>query len=275
MEQLNLIAQISKRTYSRREPYSPSKKQVKKLLRIKDLYDKEKTLQKVADKLGVTRERVRQLLRHGEEYGLFSYEISRKKQIKQLAYRIKKEMLIEHIKNETDRKKTCLDLGVEIKDFYQLIEFYKIDLRDYRIDARQRKYLKRYTSIVDAVGHHPSTTEMNNKRWRATWVGIDRIWGGIENFRSEFGIEKPKFAMHPNTILAFKKSKEKLSAHKKERIEKLKIFIKNHNKVNFKMLREGLLYSPMSINSYLNELVNNGEVYKIKNSHRVWYVLVK
>jgi hypothetical protein len=159
--------------------------------------------------------------------------------------------------------------------YFQLINYYQIDTKDYMLEYRYKKYLIRYSNIVDELGHHPSTTEMqkgSRKDWRYTQLAIARLWGSMEKFRQEYGIERLPYALHTNTIIAWRKSMEKRQAIKQEKIEKIKNFIKSRKIVNFKMIIDEFGYSPVSISSYLAVLRKINEIIMIREKKSFYYL---
>src|SRR3989344_5102329 len=226
-----------KKKYTRKKyvKYVPSVEQVQRLLVVKKLYDQHGTLEEVATQLNLTRERVRQLLRKGQEYQLFKYELTREKDINDLINKVSKDEFINAIKSNPKKYAVCSKLNIDIRTYYKLSKYYQIGISDYAADVRQKKYLLLYSNIVETLGHHPSTTEMNrNPNWRYTWIAIIKIWGGIEKFRREYGIDRPKYNIHPNTVLAFRKAKEKARQRKQEKISQVKDLIINRGSISTK-----------------------------------------
>jgi hypothetical protein len=71
---------------------------------------------------------------------------------------------------------------------------YYLEYSKENLEKKKSKYLAKYSQIVDTLGYHPSTTEMNtNKEWRTVWIMIRHYWGSMANFRREQGIEKPNY----------------------------------------------------------------------------------
>jgi DNA invertase Pin-like site-specific DNA recombinase len=265
----------SKRIYVRKSPIAPSQEYRDKVLEIKTLYEKFGTLQQVADHLGITRERVRQLLKKGESYGLFKYETTRKRNLVEALKKVSKEEFIACIKNGVNRFDICLKFGIDMNIYFKLIDYYQIDTKDYKLEYRYKEYLIRYSNIVDKLGHHPSTTEMQKtgrKDWRYTQLAIARLWGSMDKFRQEYGIEKPPFTFHPNTRKAFREGIERRQAIKREKIENVRNFIERRKSVSLKMIINEFGYSPMSISSYLKELIDNSEIKRLKKRTAYYYL---
>jgi hypothetical protein len=252
-----------------------SESQKQRLIEIKNLYDQCGTLEETAKKLGLTRERVRQLLEKGQKKKLFNYETTRVKKFKDLISKISKEDLEIDIKNGITRPEIYGKYDIDEHCYQRLIKYYKIDTQDFQNEYRYKKYLNRYSDIVNELGHHPSTTEMQREKrrnWRATYVAITRLWGNMDKFRQTYGIEKPDHTLHPNTIIGFRKGRETRQTIKKEKIENIKNFIANHKVVTFKMTIEEFGYSVMSTSSYLQILLENKEIKRFKKNTTYYYL---
>lgn len=264
-----------RKTWKSRKKYTPTKAQTNKLLLVKKLYDNYGSHQKVAEDLSVTRERVRQLLVKGDYYKLYKYEPKHEYNFRKIRETISKEVLTGVLKNETNRFKVCEILSISMGNLYKLIQFYNIDFEDYRQDFRQRKFLAKYSDIVNKLGHHPSTTELNSRPdWRNTWFGIDRIWGSIEDFRKEFGIERPPFNMHPNTLAAFKEGVLVRQKIKQNKINSVLEFMKSSDEpLNINKITKGVSLNKQMIRLYLIELRKKGLVRKIGSGIYTRYCL--
>lgn len=265
-----------KRKYKRRKvvKYIPSTDLIRRLLLTKELYDRYGTLQNVASELKITRERVRQLLEKGQQYKLYKYELTRERQLRDLIMAVSKECLLEEIKNGTNRFKICLKFSINMNSYFRLIKHYQIDTQDYIIDVRKRKYLIRYSNMVDVLGYHPSTTEMQSRKsWRVSYNAIQHIWGSIDKFRQDYGIERPSHAMHPSTSSAWTRMKERQRQIKKEKIERVKDFIKINGVVDAKTICNTLGFKRQTTLLYLKELIINSEVKRINNKSSSQYVL--
>lgn len=251
-----------------------NKDQVQKILVAKKLYDEVETLQGVAKILNLTRERVRQLLEKGEILGLFKYIDTRIKKLDTLTNVISKSELLEQIENSKTSAEICTLLRITSDEYLRLIKFYDIDTVYYRHDARKRKYINKYMAIVDFLGHHPSTTELSKvPKWRYIWVRIYKYWGSFDKFRSEYGIEKPAYNIHPNTIKAWQEQTLKRVHKKQEKIRTLIEFIELKGKIDRKMISETLGYSKVSVDNYIKELLTKNLIKKERRGLRIYYYL--
>lgn len=263
-----------KRRYTRRKivRYIPSRKQLSRILEVKELYDKYGTLQEVADHLNLTRERVRQILNKGQHYKLFKYELTREKRLNELLMQIKKEDIITAIKEGLTTDAICLKFEIDLDEYSKIIHFYQISTQDYIADARYRRWLAMYSSIVDALGHHPSTTEMQSRpKWRILYNVIDRKWEGIDNFRREFGIEKPPFAIHPNTRKAFARAIERNKILKEEKINNVKNIVANYGPISLREIIERTGYKYVTASNYLKILCERNVIKKDDSERAIKY----
>jgi len=231
----------------------------KRLLLVKELYNKYGTLQLVADEMGVTRERVRQLLKAGQD----------------LTVKVGREKLVEVLSHNSNLKNICAKLAISERDYYRLLNHYHIDSQDYIADVRRKRCLDEYTKIVDKIGHHPTTTEMIKiPLWRALWVRIDRYWGSIDSFRSEYGIDKPRQYIHPNTMAAWTKALEVNKLRKKIKVENVYDFFKIHKVSTIINIAEALGYPRVSTSNYVKFLLENGKIAKIGRGVNTKYKLL-
>lgn len=249
--------------------------QYQKILVAKNLYDQLGTLEEVAKILNITRERVRQLLNNGERHNLFRYELTRKKQFKDLISRISKEDFINAINLSNKNYQSIAEvLHINFNEYCKLVKHYGFDLKDYRVQASYKRYLDRYSQIVEYLGHHPSTTEMLSRSdWRSTSAGISRLWGGFRNFRKEYGIERPRIRIHPNTSRSFKNFLEMKKQQKNHKLE-LIVNLLQGNPLSVVRIAKILCINKSTLDVYMRELVSQGKVHKMYLGRRVAYSLM-
>lgn len=239
---------------------------------VKEAYERLGTLEKTGKELGLTRQRVSQILSKGKQLGLFSYE-RKSGNLRILKRELSREILIKDIELLCSGTKICLKYNINSTKLKVLLKYFNIDFTEYQRAIRAGKYIQGYSKIVDALGYHPTTTELNSRpEWRKIWVGIDRYWDSIDNFRKAFGIEKPKQKVHPNTLLAFQKSKEKRSLIKKEKKEKVLNLICQEGPISAALIRNKLDLKPAMTWNYIKELSGGGLISKIGEGSRVKYV---
>lgn len=247
----------------------------KRLILVKELYDKYGTLQLVADQMGITRERVRQLLKAGQRKHLYLYKLTRNKKFEELLAKVSREKLIEVLSRDNNLKSICKKLDVSERDYYKLLNNYQMSPHDYATDVRRKRCLDEYTKIVDKIGHHPTTTEMIKiPLWRALWVRIDRYWGSIDAFRSEYGIEKPKQFIHPNTIKAWSIAVEKNKLRKQMKVDNVFDYFKTHKISKIILIADALGYTRVSTHNYVKYLLEIGKIARIGSGVNTKYRLL-
>ncbi|MHB8482656.1 MAG: hypothetical protein ACYDBV_07990 [Nitrospiria bacterium] len=161
---------------------------VQRLLNVYRLYQEKGTLASAGKEMGLTRERVRQLLQKGAELGLFEY----KKPPGSILLSIPKERIIEDYKNLLQFSQVAKSNGISMHQFYQLLQYYQIpckELEAIRMEGHQLKSILQYYTHVRKLGFHPSTTELQktNEGRCLSWK-ITKLWGSIHAFREELNI---------------------------------------------------------------------------------------
>jgi hypothetical protein len=246
-------------------------KNAKRYQQVKEIYERLGTLDKVGKELNLTKERVRQLLQKGAKYGVFNYVLNREKRFKDISQKYNRDSIINEIKSSINPPLICERLGVKSSEFRNLLKYFEIDYSEYRKLALMGKYMNRYSQIVDALGHHPTTTEMVSRReWRTVWGAIDRHWGSMGNFRKEFGIEVQKYT---NSAVYLKHAWEKRRQLKDEKKNKLFNFIKERNLVSSGIIIDELEFSSASISNYLRELLGENLISKVGIGSQTKYVV--
>lgn len=247
-----------------------TEEQEQKILETKRLYDELGTLAAVGVKLGLTRERVRQLLAKGDNYGIIEYKTSYLKKFDGIATKI----------NKKDLEKLYIEYGStkEVKNFIKdkfnielsnehikhLLNLYKIDL-DYLNDQHRRhRCFTEYNTMVQEIGFHPATTIMSKRNnWRALWSRITRLWGSMDNFRRAFGIPIPQKG-NPRFLEDIQEAKELfLEEKRKIRSEKLKRileYINNNSPASRSQIQKFIGLSYMGTVRHLEELIKKDKI---------------
>lgn len=153
-----------------------------------ELYNKGGTLKYVAKKVGLTRERVRQILVQGTKSNLFKYNPRDYKYVP-------KQQLINDIIRLRSLSKVAIDNKISTTYLKRLLLSYGINRK--KIDklmfvGQKRKIIDRYSKIADELGHYPTSTELQARpEWRAFEGKIRRTWKSIHDFRNELNIPSP------------------------------------------------------------------------------------
>ncbi|MDC4227718.1 MAG: hypothetical protein MPW15_26710 [Candidatus Manganitrophus sp.] len=149
------------------------------------LYQQKKTLQGVGDEMGLSRERVRQLLVNGAAVGLFEYKP---------LYRmdISREKLLDDYERLLSLKAVAQANKTSISCLYRLCKLNYItdhELEERKIAGWKRLCIERYDTAVRRLGRHPTTTELQQMGLASSLLrNIRKLWGSIHTFRRECGI---------------------------------------------------------------------------------------
>lgn len=169
-------------THGELNPAESKESTVERLLEVHRLYEKARSLRAVGVKMGVSRERVRQLLEKGSEVGLFEY-----KPLKLPL--IPRQKILKDYKKLLRLNAVARANGVSTAHLSKLIALYQIteeDLKAVRREGGRIKCIEQYDSIVQKFGHHPTTTELQKlKSARYLSAQIRTLWGSFEAFRNE------------------------------------------------------------------------------------------
>lgn len=238
---------------------------------IKEAYERLGTLAKAGEEFHLTRERVRQILNQGEKRGVFIYELNREKRFREISQKYDRGSLIKEIRMLISPTRICMKLGIKISDFKKLLEYFTIEYKDYRLLAVMGKTAEKYSQIVDVLGHHPSTTEMNSRTdWRTVWGAIDRNWGNMSNFRKEFGIEIPK----RRWPLKVQKRWKEQRIQKDRRIQEILELLKNSNGLSNTELATRFNIDSNSFHSgYIYKMLKSGLIRKIGPNSNARYII--
>ena len=151
-------------------------------------YQKGGTLEYVAKKMGLTRERIRQILTKGTQFGLFDYT-------GRDYHYIDKSKLIEDYARYLSLGAVAKINGVTTHYLRRILTAYKItekDLEAMKVNSMKSQCIELYKNIEKELGHSPTTTELQYKqKWRYLSMKISRLWGSIDAFREELQIPKP------------------------------------------------------------------------------------
>jgi hypothetical protein len=161
---------------------------VLKLLSTYRLYKEKGSLDKVGTQLGLSRERIRQLLNKGTKLGLFDYQKLKRKPLPN----IPKEKILEDYHNLLRLSEVAKLNDISADELRKLLQFHQIrkkTLHSIQIKKQKEKCVVQYFQMVEKFGRHPSTAEL-----QTTYIGhylsdkIVRFWRSIHIFRQELNI---------------------------------------------------------------------------------------
>jgi len=254
-----------------------TEEQKEKILETKKLYDELFNLSSVAKRLGITRERVRQILEKGNDYGIIEYKPSYLKRFDEIAKKFsKKELeelfvefgstssLVPYLKNK-------LDIKVTKEYLKNLFKIYNIDCDYLSLQHKKKRCFLEYNEMIQELGYHPTTTIMAERlKWRALWYRISRLWGCMDNFRKEFGIPIPSKG-NPRFRELMAEARKKRVGRKIEKLEKIVEYINNNSPTNFREISQNLDIKESPLYEYLKELRERNLIDWMNHKGRLLY----
>lgn len=161
---------------------------MERLREIHRLYQEKRSLRAVGRTMGLSREWVRKLLVKGAEIGLFEYASGRP------SFPSREKILDDY------RKYLRLDAVAEanristtsLRRLHCRYRITRQELATIRSDRLRKDCIDIYLSLVQQIGHHPTTTELRRlKLGRSLHWQIRKRWGSIEVFRSALNVPSP------------------------------------------------------------------------------------
>jgi len=160
---------------------------VDKMIEANRLYLESGTLKSVGEKIGLSRERVRQLLTKGASMGLFNY-----RPVKRLV--IPKEKILSDYRKFLKLNVVAKVNNISLPYLQQLRIAYKIkgkELADVRASCWRNQCIESYHYIAQELDHYPTTTELQRMReGRYLQAKIRKLWGSFSSFRRTLKLPK-------------------------------------------------------------------------------------
>ena len=246
---------------------------ISRLQGIYKMYQEEGTLEAVANKIGLTRERVRQLLVKGTKIGIFEYKPFNKPYIP-------KEKLIDDYTEMLSLQKVAKANQISVNYLKELMTAHSItesDLKSHHKVGRRQKCINLYYRIKENIGHNPTTTELQNTReGHALHAQINRLWGSIDSFRESLNIPKP-----PQGSPSFKEDVKPWIEHKQriafitrmQHLDRIRECLRSSPKGRMQIDSECNLHPNRTLN-LLALLRSAGEVQQVGATHTTKYRLI-
>ncbi len=170
-------------------------------------YQEGGTLEYVAKRMYLTRERIRQILTKGTQLGLFNYT-------GRDYHYIDKNRIIADFAKYLNLRKVAQANEVSLSYLKRMLTAYKItenDLEALRLNAHKNSCIEFYRKIEAELGHPPTTTELQNRKdWRYLSNKIPHLWGSIDVFREELRIPKP-IRIFPEATRKWQESRQRVA----------------------------------------------------------------
>ena len=161
---------------------------VARLQTLHAMYERLGSLGAVGKQVGLTRERVRQLLVKGTQRGLFAYSPRQYPCIP-------KERIIEEYTRIQSISRVARLNHMPQTHLKKLMDQYSIagpQLARYRLEGRRARCLQEYLAMVQAAGRHLTAGDLHrHQAGVALYARIIRCWGSIHNFRRALKIPRP------------------------------------------------------------------------------------
>lgn len=172
-----------------REQNMQNPSMVRRFHKINNLYQEKGTLEAVGKEIGVTRERVRQILVKGSKLGFFDY--------KPFDYPpIPREKILEDYKCLLNFKSVMRANSVSEQYFHRLLVSYRItgqELALARIKGHKQRCVEKYYHLAKELGHHPTKAELQRgSLGYYLSTRISKLWGSFNIFRAELNIPSPQ-----------------------------------------------------------------------------------
>lgn len=175
--------------------------QVKSINRLKlvyKLYSELGTYQAVGDKLGLTRERIRQILKQGVELGLFKFQTRAKETMHFLKSTEGKEKILSMY-----NKGCCINDIVQhfkisrysFKNILRVHGLYGVDGEiwdNIKLDKRKKQCLVEYLKVRNKVGVYPNTTILQKVSHKLD-ARINSAFGSFTNFCDYAGLKTTRY----------------------------------------------------------------------------------
>lgn len=246
---------------------------IERLQTIHNLYKQLGTLEAVGEQVGLTRERIRQLLAQGDKIGLFKYSP------REYPF-VSKAKIIEDYKEALSLYRVARLNNISASYLHQLFTAYSItdqDLADYGIEGRRAKCIKQYKSLADKAGHDLTTTELQNTSGgHSLHNRLIRYWGTIHAFREAFNIPKP-----PQGSSSFRKDTERWREHQQQvalvsrmqQLDQLREYLDVHGARGTTEIGIDCELNSQRVLRLLGLLVRSGEVRKTGQGSVTKYIL--
>jgi len=163
---------------------------VARLKQVHRLFRETGTLAEVGREIGLTRERIRQLLLQGSEFGLHDYKTYKPPVIP-------KKKLLEDFKRHLSLKAVANIHGTSIRRVQRLMLTYGImpaHRHALRVSsmraAKKHKLMARYRRVTRTLGHYPNTAELYRRSKDSFHLvrNILYFWSSFHAFQNDLGI---------------------------------------------------------------------------------------
>ena len=247
---------------------------IERLRTIHELYEQLGTLEAVGKQVGLTRERVRQLLAKGKNIGLFEYNPH------EYPYVSKEKLIGDYVQSPNlgyVAKVNQIPQGY-LRKLLTAYSITELQLASYRKEARRSKCVEQYKQLVAKAGHHLTTTELQSTReGHALNSRIIRLWGTTDSFRSALDIPIPAkgSASFREDTRKWREQKQQVAfVRRMQQLDHLREYFHSHGSVGTSQIAVECGTTQARAHHLLSLLVKSGEVQKIGQSLATKYMLI-
>lgn len=247
-----------------------------KALGIKRLYEELGTYEAVGKRLGVSRQRIAQIIEQLEtRWGMFIVP-PRERARQALLEKFPKELLMELVRRCGTIRKFREKHSLSTKEFHYLLVAHAIDRSELEQDLALRRTLTEYEEMVRELGWHPSTTIMQQSRkWRALYARIEGKWGSINRFRRHYGYPIPKPGnpfFREDMERGLRRRMARLKGERDRKKEDILAFIRRRGGARPRVIRAECQVKPSWLWPLVRELVNEGKVLRAGQGNQIVYI---
>lgn len=241
---------------------------IERLQKIHKLYEQFGTLEAVGAHVGLSRERVRQLLSKGKKMGLFNYSP------REYPY-LSKDKIIEDYKKTQSIDRVARLNKISTSYLNKLLTAYSIteqDLADYRLEGKRARCIEQFRGFTKSIGHDPTSTELQRiGHGRALYNRITRFWGSINNFRCELSIPNPRH-IRPHWLDPWRQIR---LVKRMQHLDTLRDCLSTSSPVGVSEVCHKTNFGPNRVRRLLALLMATGEVKRIGEMANTKYLLVR
>lgn len=246
---------------------------IERLRSIHKLYKELGTLEAVGEQVGLTRERVRQLLVKGRGIGLFEYKPY------EYPY-ISKDKLIDDYIQSPNLGYVAKINQISPSYLRKLLTAYSISeerLAECRAENKRARSIEQYNRLVDKEGHHLTTTELQStSEGHSLHCRINRLWGTIDAFRETFNIPKP-----PRGSPSFREDTKRWREHRQQiafvrrmqQLDQLREYLHSRGPSGTAEIAAECGMNQARAHHLLTLVLKSGEVRRVGQSYATKYVL--
>lgn len=248
------------------------------------LYNEKGTLESVGNILGLTRERVRQILKKGSNHRLFKYPPKKKSEELidcdfLLKYFNTREEVSEELSTVGKKSEMLNLLGTDETQFNELLKYFDLTLGDIKRYAKKKECKIEYDNYVKKIGYHPATTEMrDNRSIRNVWARITRYWGSMVEFRKEFHYPMVKPGnprLREHTREWFQKKSAAAMLKRKIQMEMIRVNLSETEVMSKRELAHACNIDEQICLILLNLMIKKGDIIRVGSGARTVYKLRK